>query len=76
MIPRAAMCQLGGNPYPSLGRANPRHRAAVRALTPGHHDHEPLGALILHLAPAVTTYCETRPSVETRPPRLRARRHK
>eukprot|EP00959_Pyramimonas_sp_CCMP1952_P411144 8615665-Pyramimonas_sp.AAC.1 len=67
MIPRAAMCQLGGNLYPSLGRAKLRHRVGVRALAPGHHDHEPLGTLI-HLAPAVTTYCETRPSVETRPP--------
>eukprot|EP00959_Pyramimonas_sp_CCMP1952_P357209 7479772-Pyramimonas_sp.AAC.1 len=68
MIPRAAMCQLGGNPHASLDRVKLRHRVAVRALTPGHHDHEPLGTLILHLGPAVATYCETRPSVETRPP--------
>eukprot|EP00959_Pyramimonas_sp_CCMP1952_P232433 4857184-Pyramimonas_sp.AAC.1 len=68
MIPRAAMCQLGGNPYPSLGGAMLWRRVAVRALAPGHHDHEPLETLILHLAPAVTTCCETRPSVETRPP--------
>eukprot|EP00959_Pyramimonas_sp_CCMP1952_P113104 2364244-Pyramimonas_sp.AAC.1 len=62
------MCQLGGNPCPNLGRAKLQRRAAVRAPAPGHRDHEPLGTLILHLAPAVTIYCETRPSVETRLP--------
>eukprot|EP00959_Pyramimonas_sp_CCMP1952_P431947 9046107-Pyramimonas_sp.AAC.1 len=68
MIPRAALCQLGGNPYPSLVRAKLRHWVAVRVLMPGHRDHAPLGTLSIHLALAVITYCETRPSVETRLP--------
>eukprot|EP00959_Pyramimonas_sp_CCMP1952_P003526 74143-Pyramimonas_sp.AAC.1 len=62
MIPKARMCQLGGNPCPNLVRAKLPHQVAAKAHVPGRRDHDPSGTLILHLAPAVTTCYETRPS--------------
>jgi hypothetical protein len=70
MTPKVRLCQLGGNPYPNLVRANLQRQVAAKAHTPGHRDHDPSGTLIRHLAPAVTTFYETPLSVETRLLRL------